>query len=136
EGLVLVFTGSTFVLLSLFGCMELYSWLIYVLAMMVVFAMGIQNAFGKLYTKETHGPTTMMTGNVTQASLDLGSLLISGFKMEAALISFKKQLVTISGFLIGCLSGALLGKEIGLSSIILPGLGLVICYIFTPFSNE
>ena len=136
EGLILILTGLSFVVLAFFGYMDLYSWLIYLLAMIVVFAMGIQNAFGKLYAKETHGPTTMMTGNVTQASLDLGNILTSGFKQEAALASFQKQLVTLSGFLMGCILGALLGKELGLASIILPGLGMVICYIFTPSSNE
>jgi uncharacterized membrane protein YoaK (UPF0700 family) len=136
EGLILILTGVSFLVLSFIGYMDLYSWLIYLLAMIVVFAMGIQNAFGKLYAKETHGPTTMMTGNVTQASLDLGNILTSGFKQEVALASFQKQLVTLSGFLLGCILGALLGKELGLASIILPGLGMVICYIFTPGSNE
>lgn len=136
EGLLLIFTGATFAGLTFFGYMNLYSWLIYALAMIVAFAMGIQNAFGKLYAKETHGPTTMMTGNVTQASLDLGSLLTSGFRQDIALTSFKKQLGTISGFLAGCLLGALLGKELGLSGIILPGLGMVICYIFTRSYTE
>ena len=136
EGLILILTGVSFVVLAFFGYMDQYSWLIYLLAMIVVFAMGIQNAFGKLYAKETHGPTTMMTGNVTQASLDLGNILTSGFKQEAALASFQKQLVTLSGFLMGCILGALLGKELGLASIILTGLGMVICYIFTPSSNE
>lgn len=136
EGLILILSGVSFVVLAFFGYMDQYSWLIYLLAMTVVFAMGIQNAFGKLYAKETHGPTTMMTGNVTQASLDLGNILTSGFKQEVALASFQKQLVTLSGFLMGCILGALLGKELGLASIILPGLGMVICYIFTPSSNE
>lgn len=136
EGLILILTGVSFIVLAFFGYMDLYSWLIYLLAMIVVFAMGIQNAFGKLYAKETHGPTTMMTGNVTQASLDLGNILSSGFKQEVALASFQKQLVTLSGFLLGCILGAWLGKELGLASLILPGLGMVICYIFTPNSNE
>ncbi|WP_159468029.1 YoaK family protein [Dyadobacter sp. 3J3] len=136
EGLILITAGILFVVLTRLGFMVLYSWLLYLLAMVVVFAMGIQNAFGKLYAKETHGPTTMMTGNVTQASLDLGTLLTSGFKNEIISLSFKKQLDTISGFLIGCLLGALMGKEFGLACIILPGLGMVICYIFTKSSNE
>ena len=128
EGLILIISGISFIVLDVLGFMDSYSWLLYLLTMFVVFAMGLQNAFGKLYAKETHGPTTMMTGNVTQASLDLGGLLTSRFKDDAIFLSFKKQLVTISGFLIGCLLGALLGKDFGLSSIILPGLGMVICY--------
>ena len=46
--------------------------------MLTVFALALQNTFGRLFPKETHGPTTMMTGNVTQASLDLGNLLFKG----------------------------------------------------------
>jgi uncharacterized membrane protein YoaK (UPF0700 family) len=136
EGLILILSGTALMVLTVLGLIDSYSWLLYLLVMSVVFAMGLQNAFGKLYAKETHGPTTMMTGNVTQASLDLGGLLTSGFRDAAIFLSFKKQLVTISGFLIGCLSGALLGKEFGLAAIILPGLGMVICYIFTKSSNE
>jgi uncharacterized membrane protein YoaK (UPF0700 family) len=136
EGLILILSGTALMVLTVLGLIDSYSWLLYLLVMSVVFAMGLQNAFGKLYAKETHGPTTMMTGNVTQASLDLGGLLTSGFKDAVIFLSFKKQLVTISGFLIGCLFGALLGKEFGLASIILPGLGMVICYIFTKSSND
>jgi len=103
----------------------------YTVVMMVVFAMGLQNAFGKLYAKETFGPTTMMTGNVTQASLDLGNTIGSSFKDLVSVQSLKKQSVTIGGFLIGCLAGALLAKSFGLSVIILPGLGMIICYFTT-----
>jgi uncharacterized membrane protein YoaK (UPF0700 family) len=135
EGLILIISGIAFMALTVLEFMDSYYWLLYLLAMFVVFAMGLQNAFGKLYAKETHGPTTMMTGNVTQASLDLG-VLTSGFKDQIVFLSFKKQLVTISGFLLGCLLGALLGKEFGLAAIILPGIGMVICYIFTKSSND
>jgi uncharacterized membrane protein YoaK (UPF0700 family) len=106
-------------------------WETYVVVMMVVFAMGLQNAFGKLYAKETYGPTTMMTGNVTQASLDLGSAISSKFKDAISMQSLKKQSVAIIGFLIGCLSGALLAKSFGLSVILLPGAGMIICYLTT-----
>lgn len=85
----------------------------YAVVMATVFAMGLQNAFGKLYAKETYGPTTMMTGNVTQASLDFGNLLKNGFKDPDAIISLKKQMITIFGFLTGCFLGALLGSSSG-----------------------
>ncbi|KAA6438516.1 DUF1275 domain-containing protein [Dyadobacter flavalbus] len=135
EGMILILSGIAFMVLTVLEMMDAYSWMLYLLAMLVVFAMGLQNAFGKLYAKETHGPTTMMTGNVTQASLDLGGLLTGGFKDAAVFLSFKKQLSTISGFLIGCLLGALLGKDYGLAAIILPGLGMVTCYKFTQSSK-
>jgi len=99
------------------------------IVMMTVFAMGLQNAFGKTFAKATHGPTTMMTGNVTQASLDLGTLIFnSGTDKAATYQSLKRIGITIGGFLIGCVSGALLGKYIGLACLVLPGVAMLLCY--------
>ncbi|MCC8407855.1 DUF1275 domain-containing protein [Mucilaginibacter sp. UR6-1] len=106
-------------------------WETYLVVMMVVFAMGLQNAFGKLYAKETFGPTTMMTGNVTQASLDLGGAIFSKFKDAVTIQSLKKQSITIGGFLIGCFAGALMAKSFGLTVLILPGVGIIVCYFST-----
>lgn len=99
----------------------------YTVVLIIVFAMGLQNAFGKLYSKATHGPTTMMTGNVTQASLDLRGILVNSNKAEA-IASFKKQSVTIFGFLSGCFAGGFLGREFGLASVLPAGICMVICY--------
>ncbi|BDU26220.1 YoaK family protein [Flavobacterium sp. GSB-24] len=126
EGIVLVLCG---IASYVFGYLQIFSeWAIYIVAMTTVFAMGLQNAFGKLFAKETHGPTTMMTGNVTQASLDLGSLIKNGTNDADSLLSFKKQLVTILGFLTGCFLGAVAGKFFGLGTLLIPGLAMIICY--------
>jgi uncharacterized membrane protein YoaK (UPF0700 family) len=128
EGIILILSG---IASYVFGYLEIFSeWAMYTVAMTTVFAMGLQNAFGKLYAKETHGPTTMMTGNVTQASLDLGNLLKNGLKDVDVVLSFKKQLVTIIGFLVGCFLGAVAGKFFGLGTLILPGAGMIICYLY------
>ncbi|MES2240646.1 MAG: YoaK family protein [Bacteroidota bacterium] len=128
EGILLFLSG---IASYVFGYLEIFSqWTMYTVAMTTVFAMGLQNAFGKLYSKETHGPTTMMTGNVTQASLDLGSLLKNGIKDPETLLSFKKQLVTIMGFLIGCFLGAIAGNFLGLKTLALPGVAMIICYLY------
>lgn len=128
EGIILVLSG---IACYVFGYLGIVSqWTIYTIAMTTVFAMGLQNAFGKLYAKETHGPTTMMTGNVTQASLDLGNLLKNGLKDVDVLLSFKKQLVTIIGFLVGCFLGAVAGKFFGLGTLIFPGIAMIICYYY------
>ena len=101
----------------------------YVVVMLTVLAIGFQNTFGKLFPKETHGPTTMMTGNVTQASIDLGNLLWKGFKADhLSQESIKKQLLLIGGFLAGCFLGGLLAKWVGLQAMILPGLTMTIFY--------
>jgi uncharacterized membrane protein YoaK (UPF0700 family) len=102
----------------------------YFVVMVTVLAMGLQNAFGRLFPKETHGPTTMMTGNVTQISLDLGNLLRKGFKTDPLSVeSIKKQLFLIGGFLTGCLLGGILSKCIDLCSILVPGLVMTIFYL-------
>jgi len=129
EGLLLTLSGIAAYVYSFLGIFT--TWSVYVIAMMVVFAMGLQNAFGKLYAKETLGPTTMMTGNVTQASLDLGSLLTPGLKNPEVMLSFKKQLVTITGFLTGCFLGAVAGKTWGLATIIIPGITMLFCYFLS-----
>ena len=128
EGFLLVLSGLAAYIFNYFGIIS--EWTMYAIAMTTVFAMGLQNAFGKLYAKETHGPTTMMTGNVTQASLDLGNLLKNGFKDLEVMLSFRKQLVTIFGFLIGCFLGAIAGKSSGLGTLIFPGIAMIICYMF------
>lgn len=128
EAILLILAGA---LAELFHSQLDQKMVMYTIVMLVVFALGLQNAFGKLFSKATHGPTTMMTGNVTQASLDLGSLL---FNRNAGLdtsVSFKKQLITISGFLIGCLSGAFAGKQFGLASVIFAGIAMLLCYFLS-----
>jgi len=128
EGTILFLSGFVVYVLNYLNIFS--EWTMYTIAMTTVIAMGLQNAFGKLYSKETHGPTTMMTGNVTQASLDLGSLIKNGIKDVESLFSFKKQLVTIIGFLIGCFLGAVAGKFFGLGTLVLPGLAMIICYLY------
>jgi len=127
EGIILTITGIG---AYVFGYLGIFTtWPTYLIAMLVVFAMGLQNAFGKIYSKETYGPTTMMTGNVTQAALDLGNSLKTGFKNLDAVASLKKQFITIIGFLAGCFLGAVAGKFWGLGTVLIPGIALILCYI-------
>jgi len=127
EGILLIADGLAIIVLTyIFGYSK---WVMYPVAMIVVFAMGLQNAFGKLYAKETYGPTTMMTGNVTQAALDLGKLFTTRFKDIKVNVDFKHQLVTLSGFLAGCFLGAVSGNFFGLAAIAIPGIALLVCYL-------
>ncbi|KFE99090.1 YoaK family protein [Chryseobacterium luteum] len=128
EGFLLLLAG---ILVAVFNYNGMFTEVImYTVTMIAVFAMGLQNAFGKLYAKETHGPTTMMTGNVTQASLDFGNLIKNGFHDADALMSLKKQLILIIGFLGGCFLGAFAGKQFGLVTLVFPGLAMIICYLY------
>lgn len=129
EGILLILAGTLPSVLKFLPAMDEKTAL-YGIVMTTVFGMGLQNAFGKLFAKETHGPTTMMTGNVTQASLDLGSVLRKGIKEnQLSWTSLGKQSVTIGGFLIGCLLGAWLAKIFGLSVMVLPGFAIIVCYL-------
>lgn len=130
EGLVLLLAGAlAFVLEKQYG--NTLSWPMYVVTMLVVFAMGLQNAYGKLFVKDTFGPTTMMTGNVTQFSLDLWSCLSSGFSNQLSSVALKNGLITLGGFLLGCFLGAIAGKQFGLSGIVFPGVAMICCYFYS-----
>jgi uncharacterized membrane protein YoaK (UPF0700 family) len=130
ESVLLILGGLVALVFRLYGIYDL-QWPSYIVVMLIVFAMGLQNAFGKVFSKETYGPTTVMTGNVTQASLDIGTLLRSKLKDEDSRLSLRKGMVNIGGFLGGCLLGAILGKQVGLSAVVLPGLGLLFCHWIT-----
>lgn len=128
ESLLLLVGGGISLILPALEIMPI-SDCMYFVVMVTVFALGLQNTFGRLFAKETFGPTTIMTGNVTQASLDLGNILRKGINADAASrASLSKLAVIIGGFLAGCLLGALLGKTCGLSALSIPGLVLLSCY--------
>ncbi|HEY9257520.1 YoaK family protein [Chitinophaga sp.] len=129
EGIILIVCGMAAIFLPIMAGLE-EKLVAYIIVMATVLGMGLQNAFGKLFAKETHGPTTMMTGNVTQAALDLGNMIRKGITgNEISLSSFRKQNVTIGGFLAGCIFGALLSRWIGLSTMMIPGVAIVMCYL-------
>jgi len=136
EGIVLMVGGLIAYALGYIENGEI-TWPTYLVTMIVVLAMGLQNAFGKLFAKETYGPTTMMTGNVTQFALDIRSFSNSGFKNTDFLSGINKGLVTLGGFLLGCLIGAWIGQHFGIVGILLPGIAMLICYYSTkPVEND
>ena len=94
-------------------------------AMLIVFALAFQNAFGRLYSKATLGPTTVMTGNVTQAVLDMGYVLFLKPIIPEKTKNFRNQLLIIIGFLVGCLLGAYLSQKFGLCVVGLPAVIMV-----------
>jgi uncharacterized membrane protein YoaK (UPF0700 family) len=120
ESLLLIVSGILSAVLLVQG--QDSGWQVQVIVVLIVIAMAFQNTFGKLYNKATYGLTTVMTGNVTQASLDLIKGLTTSPADSEIWVSFKKQLILIAGFLIGCLSGAVMARQFGLVSVILPGL--------------
>jgi uncharacterized membrane protein YoaK (UPF0700 family) len=108
----------------------------YFIVMITVFAMGLQNTFGKLFAKEIVGPTTIMTGNVTQASLYAGIILRKGIKNDPnAWQNLKAISVTFGGFLTGCFAGAWMGNIGGLATIAIPGI-VIMLYYFSEYTVE
>ncbi|MGN8055032.1 YoaK family protein [Pedobacter sp. 22163] len=104
------------------------TWPMYLVTMFIIFAMGIQNTFGKLFNKETYGTTTMMTGNSTQLGIDIMGYFRTGVSRWQSLSTIFRDLISLAGFLTGCLLGAWAGKTLGLEGIFIPGFVLVICY--------
>jgi uncharacterized membrane protein YoaK (UPF0700 family) len=90
--------------------------------MLVVFAMGLQNAFGRYFTKEVLAPTTLMTGNTTQFIMDLSAFLKHTNEEKQNLkLKLVHGMYIILPFLIGCFSGAFITKEVGLASSVFIG---------------
>jgi uncharacterized membrane protein YoaK (UPF0700 family) len=94
----------------------------FLLAMVIVVAMGLHNSYRKIYTRATHTTTTVMTGNITELTIDL----LRYARAEAASAELVKRLrhqaLIIGGFFTGCLTGGWLSFLIGLPSIILPAI--------------
>ncbi len=93
-----------------------------------VFSMGIQNTlmrevFGNL------APTTVMTGNLTQFTIDLARLTVIHDYQHTANPQHHKQEIkqrickfgdALIGFMVGATFGALLTRQVGLGSILVP----------------
>jgi uncharacterized membrane protein YoaK (UPF0700 family) len=94
---------------------------IFLLAMLIVFAMGLQNGFGKLYPYTTYSATTIMTGNVTQITLDVLRHMRRANRSVELSKALRRQGLVISFFFFGCLMGGIVSHFIGLPAMILPG---------------
>jgi uncharacterized membrane protein YoaK (UPF0700 family) len=98
-----------------------------IIPMLVVFALGLQNAYGRFSVKEILAPTTVMTGNVTQLFIDVTDYLkLSETKKQEFTVRIVNGTYVILPFLIGCISGGLITKSIGLSSTVFAGVLILI----------
>jgi uncharacterized membrane protein YoaK (UPF0700 family) len=88
---------------------------------MGIAAMAVQNAVQRVYLPSTP-PTTIMTGNTTQAALDAVDLLRGGDSEHAAALRsrFTRTLRAIFYFAAGCGIAALLYAWIGLWNLAIP----------------
>ncbi|HEY4322664.1 MAG TPA: YoaK family protein [Mucilaginibacter sp.] len=109
-------------------------WPVLIVAMTIVVAMGFQNTFGRLHNKAVWGSTTVMTGNVTQAVLDMVSGVTTRNATETW-SSFRKHLTIIVAFLCGCLAAAVMDIGFGLSAVLFPCTMITIWSIYLNRTN-
>jgi uncharacterized membrane protein YoaK (UPF0700 family) len=120
EGLLLLIVGIAAIIARSTGLQN--NVFIFCLALTTVAAMGLQNGFGKLYPHTTYSVTTIMTGNVTQFTLELMQYMRAKNPLVGLLQSLRNQGLIIGSFFLGCTVGGVLSHFLGLSAMILPGL--------------
>jgi uncharacterized membrane protein YoaK (UPF0700 family) len=96
-------------------------WFLVVVSMVIVVAMAFQNAFGRLYGKRIYGPTTVMTGNVTSAALDIAAAVLDRPRHPEKLVPLWHNLAMILTFLLGCFIGGACAYFFGLAAVVVPG---------------
>ncbi|EDT37765.1 YoaK family protein [Burkholderia ambifaria] len=87
------------------------------------FAMGVQNAHPRVIARAGGVPNTVMTGNVTQAILDVVDLLSAGTAdsvRAAARARFGKMLPAIVAFALGATGGAIGFRYVGFAALLAP----------------
>lgn len=103
------------------------------LLMLVVASMGFQNAYHRFF-KGPMTASTVMTGNVTQLTMEFTEQSMGIKKSHAPLESAQKAreiLTGIVGFAVGCLCAAISTKHLGLASISMGGIVLLVaCLLF------
>jgi uncharacterized membrane protein YoaK (UPF0700 family) len=98
-----------------------------IVPMLIVFALGLQNGYGRFSVKEILAPTTVMTGNVTQLFIDMTNYLkFGGQKRNEFSTRIVNGVYVILPFLMGCISGGLVTKSIGLSSTVFAGILILV----------
>lgn len=93
-------------------------------AILLVVAMGILNAAQRLNTS-LGPPFTVMTGNVTSLAI----LLAQRFKLapvETKTMPLATAVLPVTGFLMGCVGGALVQAHLGLGAMFVPMLLMIV----------
>ena len=94
-----------------------------IMLMSLVFAMGLQNAFHRLNMNPVPA-TTIMTGNVTQLTVELFEIWFGvgpSVNRQQHVLKAKQLFNIILCFATGCVFSALLTFKFGLSSLMIPG---------------
>jgi uncharacterized membrane protein YoaK (UPF0700 family) len=102
--------------------------------MVLVCAMAVQNALHRAQLPN-FPPSTMMTGNTTQAMLDLVDIMWPGTDRAAARTRLQRLVTSVAWFAIGCAAAALLFWLIGTWCFVLPPLLAVAALAVPPTDN-
>jgi uncharacterized membrane protein YoaK (UPF0700 family) len=89
--------------------------------MVLVCAMAVQNAFHRAHLA-SYPPSTLMTGNTTQAMFDLVDMLWPGADRGTAWTQFRRLVMSVAGFAAGCGAAALLFWLTGMWCFVAPPL--------------
>jgi len=95
--------------------------------MLVITAMGFQNAFSRLYSKLVFAPTTVMTGNTTSTALDIVQGWLARPRDPVKVEHLRDNAWLLLVFLLGCLAGGFLAWKFGLADLVLPA-GVLVVY--------
>jgi len=126
EGTLLIVTGVAAIF---YKNEDPFCFLNIVIPMMIVFALGLQNAYGRFFAKEVLAPTTVMTGNVTQLFIDITHYFAYDAQQKQELkTKIINQSYVVLPFFAGCIAGGLITKLIGLSSVIF--IGILMLFLF------
>jgi uncharacterized membrane protein YoaK (UPF0700 family) len=85
-------------------------------------AMGVQNAHGRLVARPGV-PNTVMTGNVTQAVLDIVDILSRQTPSDARVVAqtrLRRMLPTIVAFAAGAIAGTVAYRQVGFVALTVP----------------
>jgi uncharacterized membrane protein YoaK (UPF0700 family) len=106
-------------------------WQALVTGMTLVAAMAVQNAAQRLHLGAMP-PTTIMTGNVTQAMIDVVDLLRGLQREDPARRRLASMAANILGFGIGCAAAALLFVWLNMWCFMVPPLLALLAVLLTP----
>ncbi len=92
-----------------------------------VAAMAFQNAASRSAFAQL-SPTTVMTGNVTQATMDLVDLALDDAPAASTRARIAKMWPPIVAFAVGALTGGLLCSALGFAVLLLPAVALLVLW--------
>ena len=125
EALLLLLAGGVAIVFKLWHISTL--WDVYLCTFITVFAMSLQSAYSRIFSASSYGPTTAMTGNVTQLAIDLENVITKRGVVNKA--DLKKQAILVCGFFCGAVVGGIVAKAAGLAALVVPA--VIILYTYT-----